>query len=118
LESIRYPVDSRRALVPIEMLFLIDRGHKTGYAIRKAFKLKYGINVSFGTIYPMLHSLYRGGYLSKKMFPEKGTKIYSLTRKGSRWLSFNASFIKELSGDLNHRNNGRLERAPPGKLLN
>jgi DNA-binding PadR family transcriptional regulator len=118
LESIRYPIDSRRALVSIEMLLLIDRGHKTGYAIKKAFEQKYGIDVSFGTIYPTLHSLHRGGFLSKKIFPEKGTKIYSLTRKGSRWLSLNALFINELSGELNHHNNGQAQRAPSGRLLN
>jgi DNA-binding PadR family transcriptional regulator len=96
-------VDSRRDLVPLELLFLIKSGHNTGYSIKKAYEQYFGINVSFGTIYPLLHSLHRGGFLTRKILSARGTKFYALSREGQQALEFNASFVRTFSRVLSRR---------------
>jgi len=91
-------VDSKKELVPLELLFLIKNGYNTGYALKKAYEEYFGITVSFGTIYPWLHSLYKGGYLAKAASNTGRTsKFYTLTREGQRALDLNASFLRTFS---------------------
>jgi len=103
-------VDSRRDLVPLELLFLIDRGHDTGYRLKKACEKYFGISVSFGTIYPLLHSLHKGGYLTRKTLSGRTTKTYSLTQEGRAALDLNATFVKSFSRALNNRNRRKSPR--------
>ena len=96
-------VDSRRDLVPLELLFLIERGHDTGYTLRKACEEYFGITVSFGTIYPLLHSLHKGGFLARRTLSGRTTKCYTLTEEGRTALDQNATFVKSFSKALNKR---------------
>ena len=96
-------VDSRRALVPLELLYLVRKGYNTGYTIKKAYEQFFGISVSFGTIYPLLHSLYKGGFLTRKTQIGRTQKFYSLSRDGQKALEHNASFMRTFSRALNDR---------------
>ena len=100
-------VDSRRALVPLELLYLVKKGFTTGYTIKKAYEKYFGISVSFGTIYPLLHSLYKGGFLTRKTQSGRTQKFYSLSREGVKALELNASFMKTFSRALSDRNSRR-----------
>jgi DNA-binding PadR family transcriptional regulator len=100
-------IDSKRALVPLELLFLVRRGYNTGYTIKKAYEDCFGITVSFGTIYPLLHALYKGGFLTRRTLAGKTTKFYSLTREGHKALDLNASFMKIFTKALSDRNDRR-----------
>jgi DNA-binding PadR family transcriptional regulator len=101
-------VDSRKDLVPLELLFLIKRGYQTGYTLKKAYEEYFGISVSFGTIYPLLHSLHKGGYLARgASLSGRTPKFYSLTREGQKALDLNASFVRTFSKALERPRNPR-----------
>lgn len=106
-------VDSRRDLVPLELLYLIKKGHNTGYQLKKAYDEYFGITVSFGTIYPLLHSLHKGGFLNRKRLPGRAKFFYTLNRDGERVLELNASFVQTFSKALNHHPAGRGQRQRP-----
>jgi len=82
--------DSRRALLAVELLYLIKSGYNTGYRIRKTYTEYFGISVSFGTIYPLLHALHKRGYLTRKRANEQGQKLYALSDEGQSMLDSNA----------------------------
>jgi DNA-binding PadR family transcriptional regulator len=107
-------VDSRRALVPLELLYLVRIGYNTGYTIKKAYEQFFGISVSFGTIYPLLHSLHKGGFLTRKTQVGRTQKFYSLSREGQKALEHNAFFMKSFSKALNNRNS--RHKAPSSYL--
>lgn len=103
---------SRRALIRVELLFMMTEGYDTGYKLKKGYEELFGIKVSFGTIYPLLHQFNRIGYLSLHPI-EGGRNWYAITRKGRRFLEANTSFIRNFSenlsaisrkGDLNSKN--------------
>jgi DNA-binding PadR family transcriptional regulator len=110
-------VDSRRALVPLELLYLVRMGYNTGYTIKKAYEKYFGISVSFGTIYPLLHSLHKGGFLTRKTLTGRTQKFYSLSREGQKALELNANFMKTFSRALSERNIRRKVAARPSPAL-
>ena len=101
-------VDSRRDLVPLELLFLIKKGYNTGYTLKKAYEEYFGISVSFGTIYPLLHSLHKGGFLNRKISSGRAKSYYSLTRQGQKALERNVSFVRTFSKALSHPNQRKI----------
>ena len=46
-----------RQLVDIEILYLLSFGPKRGYQLRKNLYTSFRLNLSYGTLYPHLHSL-------------------------------------------------------------
>jgi DNA-binding PadR family transcriptional regulator len=98
-------IDSRRALIPVELIFLIGLGYNTGYTLRKACEDRFGVTVSFGTIYPLLHSLQLEGYLAERTIFSGRTrkKIYSLTRDGHKALDVNAKFLRTFAKALSEK---------------
>lgn len=72
--------------VPL-VLRILSEGPQHGYGIIQAIKERSGALVEFteGTIYPLLHTLERGGLLSAEweaVPPGKRRKIYSVTKMG------------------------------------
>ena len=96
--------DSRRALLSVELLYLIKNGYNTGYRIKKAYSEYFGISVSFGTIYPLLHTLHKRGYLTRKRANEQGQKLYALSDEGRSMLNSNAIFLQTFSQALKRSN--------------
>ncbi len=63
---------------------------------------RHGYSVSFGTLYPIFHKLYRSGYLKLKKANVNGKirKYYSITKKGIKILEESKLKIKELFDEL------------------
>lgn len=63
---------------------------------------EHGYEISPGTLYPTLHSLEKGGFLSKenKVVEGKVRKYYSLTEKGREALEEARSRIRELVNEV------------------
>lgn len=63
---------------------------------------RHGYELSFGTLYPMFHSLVHQGYLTmnRKTVGGKIRKYYRITPKGSRLLSEGKAKARELTEEL------------------
>jgi DNA-binding PadR family transcriptional regulator len=76
-----------KQLVDIEILYLLTFSPKSGYELRKQLLNWFKINVSYGTLYPHLHSLEKTGFITGKWqqkFESAPLRkcIYSLTQAG------------------------------------
>ena len=63
---------------------------------------RHGYRIGAGTLYPILHSLERRGYLLSKKAPIGKTwrKVYRITPRGRRALLAARERVKELFGEL------------------
>lgn len=63
---------------------------------------RHGYHISAGTLYPLLHSMHRQGYLSEKVERAEGRtrRIYRATAKGRRALEESKQKIRELFKEL------------------
>jgi DNA-binding PadR family transcriptional regulator len=80
-----------KQLVDIEILYLLTFSPKSGYELRKQLLNWFKINVSYGTLYPHLHSLERTGFITGKWHQKFDSaplrkRIYSLTQAGKEVL--------------------------------
>ena len=80
-----------KQLVDIEILYLLTFSPKSGYELRKQLLNWFKINVSYGTLYPHLHSLEKTGFVIGKWqqkfeaAPLK-KRTYTLTQAGNEVL--------------------------------
>lgn len=80
-----------RRLVDLEILYLLTFSPKSGYELKKQLMSCFKINVSYGTLYPHLHSLEKTGYVDGKQHQKYESAplkkcIYSLTSTGKEVL--------------------------------
>jgi DNA-binding PadR family transcriptional regulator len=80
-----------KQLVDIEILYLLTFSPKSGYELKKQLQNWFKINVSYGTLYPHLHSLESTGFITGKWqqkFESAPLKkrTYSLTLAGKEVL--------------------------------
>ena len=80
-----------RRLVDLEILYLLTFSPKSGYELKKQLMSCFKVNVSYGTLYPHLHSLEKTGYVNGKQHQKYDTaplkkRIYSLTSSGKEVL--------------------------------
>lgn len=63
---------------------------------------RHGYDISFGTLYPIFHSLEKDGYLEveKKNIKGKIRKYYTITEKGKKVLNYSLDRVKELFDEL------------------
>jgi len=63
---------------------------------------RHGYRISPGTLYPMLHTLERDGYLSSREAKENGrvVRVYRATAKGKKALNTAKDRIRELFHEL------------------
>ena len=63
---------------------------------------RHGYNISFGTLYPVFHSLKKDGYLEieKKNIKGKMRKYYTITEKGKEVLDYSIERARELFDEL------------------
>jgi DNA-binding PadR family transcriptional regulator len=81
-----------RQLVDIEILYLLNFGPKSGYQLKKNLYSSFHLNLSYGTLYPHLHSLDKAQLISGiwKYQSENAPlrkRMYSLTQQGLEKLS-------------------------------
>jgi PadR family transcriptional regulator, regulatory protein PadR len=65
------------------VLSIINRKHMSGEEIRVEIKKRKGARPSPGTIYPVLKSLHKSGFI-EEIKPNGKSKKYRITKKGSR----------------------------------
>lgn len=80
-----------KQLVDIEILYLLTFSPKSGYELKKQLQNWFKINVSYGTLYPHLHTLEKTGFVIGKWqqkFESAPLKkrTYSLTQAGKEVL--------------------------------
>ena len=63
---------------------------------------RHGYNISFGTLYPIFHSLEKDGYLEieEKNIKGKIRKYYTITEKGKEVYNYSLDRAKELFDEL------------------
>jgi DNA-binding PadR family transcriptional regulator len=81
-----------RQLVDVEILYLLNFGPKSGYQLKKNLASLFHLNLSYGTLYPHLHSLDKAQLISGTWKYQTETaplkkRMYSLTQKGLTKLS-------------------------------
>jgi DNA-binding PadR family transcriptional regulator len=77
-----------RHLLDLEILYLLNPEPKSGYQLKKYLLNTFRINISYGTLYPHLHSLEKsklilGTWNSQDVNEPLKKKIYSLTNLGA-----------------------------------
>jgi DNA-binding PadR family transcriptional regulator len=75
------------AFVDLQILALLHSERLTGYSIRKNLNLRFGILISFGTLYPRLKFLERvhilRSVIESRSPHSPGVVTYELTEKGA-----------------------------------
>ena len=107
----KYEQQMKKGVLEMLVLRLLSEGEKYGYQLISELKEKSGgmFLLKEGTLYPILHTLEKGGYLSsyQRQAPTGRTrKYYKLTRKGrqlladkkSEWERFRQGVSDVLSG--------------------
>jgi DNA-binding PadR family transcriptional regulator len=90
-------------LLDMIILGLLNRKDMHGYEIITSIRKDYGINFGPSTIYPLLNTLEKKGYLESAwdMSTERPRKVYRLTENGRNILAYSEgalfSFCKNLS---------------------
>ncbi|HYB04826.1 MAG TPA: PadR family transcriptional regulator [Nitrososphaerales archaeon] len=97
-----------KQLVDIEILYLLTFTPKSGYELRKKLLSWFKINISYGTLYPHLHSLEKMGLILgtwQQKFDEAPLKkrMYSLTPMGQKTLRSNIESLSKISLTMQFR---------------
>jgi len=103
-------VSATKQLVDIEILYLLTFSPKSGYELRKKLLSWFKINISYGTLYPHLHSLEKSGLIVgawQQKFDEAPLKkrMYSLTPVGQKILRGNIENLSRISLTMQFRVN-------------
>lgn len=78
-----HSVLSKLGILQVRILALLKAGPLHGFGIIEELSQSYGWRPNHATIYPLLHSLERRGYLRSHSRPkESPTKVYTLTESG------------------------------------
>src|SRR3989338_7256332 len=86
------------SLVKFYALLLLSEGPKHGYTLMKELENRFGKKISASQVYPFLNILKKNKLIQVLKKSERDKKVYSLTRKGSLFLS---SFLQRF-GNLLH----------------
>jgi DNA-binding PadR family transcriptional regulator len=90
-----------RQFVDTEILYLLRFGDRSGYELRKDLMSAFSVNISYGTLYPHLHSLEESHMISgvwsqKDSGASLKKKVYSLTPNGALVLKNSAKSLAEI----------------------
>ena len=109
LSSVSEPLASKsfnesiaKQLVDMELLYLLSFSPRSGYELRKQLLSLFKIRISYGTLYPHLHSLEKAGLISgawQQKFDEAPLKkrLYSLTPAGTESLRTGARGLSRIA---------------------
>ena len=81
-------------LLQLKVLWMINKKDSCGYEIMKSLS-KGHKKITQGTMYPLLQSMEKSGWIKAKNEGSRGKKYYSVTAKGKKVLK---SACKELCG--------------------
>ncbi len=87
--------------IRIHILYHAARGPVYGLSITTELR-RHGYEVSYGTLYPILHRLEAAGYLSKeeRVVARKVRKYYTTTAAGNEALAAAKAKIRELTEEV------------------
>jgi PadR family transcriptional regulator PadR len=87
--------------IKIHILYHADKEPIFGQAFKNELQ-RHGYDISYGTLYPIFHTLERQGYLYSKKENVRGKirKYYTITKRGKRILQQSRIRAKELSDEL------------------
>jgi len=99
-----------KGLLDLIVLQLLKSQPMHGYQIITHIRKDFGVYFGPSTIYPMLNSLERKGYVKSHWNLEKDRpkKVYTLTAEGRNLLAFTVDSLSDICRKLN---NVRLSRA-------
>ncbi len=114
-----------RQLVDLEILYLLNFGPKSGYQLKKNLSKSFHLDLSYGTLYPHLHSLDKAELISGtwKYQSENAPlrkRMYSLTQKGIAKLSKSIGTLSKIALTMQFMLarldlNPKSESSPEGK---
>jgi DNA-binding PadR family transcriptional regulator len=86
-----------RNLLDIQILRLIQTEPMWGYKIKKQAEAKFDVKLRHGALYPLLNTLERENFLTSEKQRQGGRtrKVYSLTKKGERYIETYNLVVKE-----------------------
>ena len=87
--------------INIHILFHAQKEPIYGKEFKKELE-RHGYDISFGTLYPIFHSLEKDGYLNieEKNIKGKMRKYYTITEKGEAVLDYSIERARELFDEL------------------
>ena len=87
--------------INLHILFHAKKEPIYGQEFKKELE-RHGYDISFGTLYPIFHSLAKDGYLKieKKNIKGKMRKYYTITEKGKEVLGYSIERARELFEEL------------------
>ncbi len=91
-----------RQLVDLEILYLLNFGPKSGYEFKKNLHGSFRLNISYGTLYPHLHSLEKSDLIQGTwQFQEENAplkkRVYGLTPTGLEKLVRSISGLSKIA---------------------
>jgi DNA-binding PadR family transcriptional regulator len=94
-----------RSLLHVYILRLIQTQPKWGYRIKKDVETKFGVKLRHGTLYPLLNTLERDGFVTSQEQQQgrRTRKVYAITEKGNEYLETYRSMLKEQLSDADIR---------------
>ena len=87
--------------INLHILFHAKKEPIYGKEFKKELE-RHGYDISFGTLYPIFHSLEKDGYLEieEKNIKGKMRKYYTITEKGKEVLDYSIERARELFDEL------------------
>lgn len=91
-----------RQLLDLEILYLLTFGAKSGYELKKSLLNSFGLNLSYGTLYPHLHSLEKdevihGNWEFQADNAPLKKRVYTLTTSGSEKLARSMGSLSKIA---------------------
>jgi DNA-binding PadR family transcriptional regulator len=91
-----------RQLLDLEILYLLTFGAKSGYELKKNLLSSFNLNLSYGTLYPHLHSLEKEELIHGNWeFQEENAplkkRVYTLTTAGSEKLARSMGSLSKIA---------------------
>ncbi len=89
-------------LLDVFILYTLNAGARSGYDVKKTLAKLFAVKVSYGSLYPHLHSLERAGLLTGEWVPHAKAKDlrkkqYSLTEMGRASLRANVEALSRIA---------------------
>ncbi len=111
-----------RELVDLEILYFLSLGPKSGYELKKNLMKIFGLNLSYGTLYPHLHALEKADLIagSWKVQDENQPlrkRVYGLTSQGIERLGRSITTLSKIALTIQF-NTSKLNLNPktPGEI--
>ncbi len=111
-----------RELVDLEILYFLSLGPKSGYELKKNLMKTFGLNLSYGTLYPHLHALEKADLIagSWKVQDENQPlrkRVYGLTSQGIERLGRSITTLSKIALTIQF-NTSKLNLNPktPGEI--